>query len=72
MPKFTPKSALLSPEAPTTREEAFEMIELALGDVSKLADAFNVIAEACGTLEVSAPMTEQPEPCVIDGSVLVH
>lgn len=34
-------------KSPAVQEEAFEMIELAIGDLDTLARAFNLIAEVC-------------------------
>jgi hypothetical protein len=72
MSKLNGKTALLSDTQPTSREEAFELIELAMGDVSSLADAFNIIAEACGAGMIDAPETEEAEPCVVSGLDLIQ
>jgi len=72
MSKLNDKANLLSGQQPTSREEAFEMIELAMGDISSLADAFNLIAEACGTSTIEAPEIEESEPCVLSGLDLIQ
>jgi hypothetical protein len=46
----------------TLENEAFEMIELALGDLDTLARAFNLISEVCAERDTPAPICDDSPP----------